>query len=625
MMFHGIRVFTVAFAFASVTQTANVHAQEVEPASEAEPTALVQETVVVTANRIEAPRETVGSSVTVISAEEIALRKKTNVAELLRTVPGLEIVRGGGPGQVTSVFLRGGNSSHTLVLVDGVRLNTTTVGAFDFANLSTDGIERIEIVRGPQSTLYGSEAMAGVIQIFTKKGEGGFSVSGLVEVGEASHRRVRVGVQGGGDRFDFALTVSDEESDGVSAASERAGNTEDDPFENVAATLRTGYEFAEDGRIDLVLRTFDSDVGNDGFDFFLGPVDDLDALQTREGIAGRLEVTKQIGERLRQSFRVGLSDEQLIGTDPTNFFSNFTIDSKSLEVSAQSDLTLSENDVLTLGLAWEDREGGSAGSFEESLEIASAFVQNAWNWQDRFHLTAGLRYDDHSEFGDETTYRLSASWQVAEASRLHGSYGTGFKAPTINDLFFPFFSNPDLQPETSEGFDVGFEQTWLDERLRVDLTWFDTEYEDLIVFDFITFLPQNLASATSSGVELTVDYKVGPRFQIAASHTVNDTEDLRTGEQLARRPKERSTLNLFFQPLERLSGTISFIIGRDRVDSDGSEMDDYERLDLSLEYRFSESWKPYLRVENLFDEDYEEVNGFTTPGILAVVGLGFRF
>jgi len=625
MIHHGIRVFIAALILVSAVGPTSLHAQEADQDTEPEPAALIQETVVVTANRAETPRQKVGSSVTVISAEEIARRRKTNVAELLRTVPGLEVVRGGGPGQITSVFLRGGNSSHTLVLVDGVRLNSTTGGAFDFANLPTDGIERIEIVRGPQSTLYGSEAMAGVIQIFTKKGSDGFHVSGLAEVGEASHRRFRLGLEGGGERFDAALTVSKEETDGVSAASERAGNRELDPYENFAATLRAGYDFAEGGRVDLVLRAFDGEARNDGFDFFVGPVDDLDFRQTREGLAGRLEFSKQFGERFKQSFRVGLSDEQLVGIDPTNFFSNFTIDSKSLELAAQSDFTLSEQDVLTLGFAWEERDGGSVGSFSESLEIASVFVQNAWNWKDRVHFTAGLRYDDHSEFGDETTYRLSTSWQVAVASRLHGSFGTGFKAPTLNDLFFPFFSNPNLRPETSQGFDLGFEQGWLDERLRVDVTWFDTDFEDLITFDFATFLPQNLAAATSSGVEFTVDYRVGPKFQIAASHTYNDTEDLGSGQQLARRPRERSTLNLFFQPVERLSGSVSFIVGRDRIDSDGTEMDDYERLDLTLEYRLNDSFEPYLRVENLFDDDYEEVNGFTTPGIVAVVGLGFRY
>lgn len=585
---------------------------------------ILEEEIVVTANRAEAEPSEVGSAVTVISRSEIELRNATNVAELLRTVPGLAVVRGGGPGQLTSVFMRGGSSSQTLVLIDGVRVNDPNGGAYNFADLSTDQLERIEIVRGPQSTLYGSEAVAGVIQLFTRRGGDGFRVSGLAEVGEASSERLRLSLEGGDDRFDWMLTVSDESTDGVSAASERRGNTELDPYENTSASLALGFDVGAEGRLDLTLRTFDTETANDGFDFILGPVDDLDALQEREGTTGSLAYAGQWGENWRQSVTVGFSDDELIGTDPTNFFSNFSILGERLEVTSQSDLTLSERDVLTLGLAYEKRTGESVGNFDESVDITSAFLQNAWSG-DRFHLTAGLRFDDHSEFGDETTWRLATSWDLGASTRLHGSFGTGFKAPTLNDLFFPFFSNPDLVPETSEAFDIGIEHRFAGDKLRVDLTYFDMDFEDLIAFDFVTFLPQNIAEATSSGVELVVEYRPNANVQILASHTYNDTEDLATGEPLARRPESKTTLQLFVRPVEDLVGTLSLVSAADRIDSDGTPMDDYERVDLSLRYTLRPGLEPYLRVENLFDDEYEEIPGFTAPGSLAVVGLGFSF
>ncbi|MCP4657777.1 MAG: TonB-dependent receptor, partial [bacterium] len=182
----------LALSVTSVILT-EVHAQEVDATSDPtqpsqdEPRATLSDEIVVTANRLEAPAETVGSSVTVITAEEIARRRKTSVAELLRTVPGIEVARSGGPGQVTSLFIRGGNSSHALVLVDGVRVNSATTGAFDFADLPADAIERIEIVRGPQSTLYGSEAVAGVVSITTRRGSPGFHVAALAEAGGDDH------------------------------------------------------------------------------------------------------------------------------------------------------------------------------------------------------------------------------------------------------------------------------------------------------------------------------------------------------------------------------------------------------------------------------------------------------
>ncbi len=637
MYYRPMARFAVAVLTAFAAGALSSSAQETDSAQAAsDPTSddvrpAVREEIVVTANRRPFEVGKVGSSVTVITAEEIELKRKTSVAELLRTVPGVEVVRGGGPGQITSVFVRGGSSSQTLVLLDGVRLNAPTTGAFDFANLSADGIERIEIVRGPQSTVYGSEAVAGIISIFSKSGREGTHVTALAEAGELGSLRFLLGVDGGTGDFDYAVSVSEEETDGVSSASERAGNSEDDPYQNLSASARLGWDVGGDGRVEANLRVFDSEVANDGFDFVLGPVDDPNRLQTREGATGSLRVETPLAARWDHTLTLGINDEELAGADPDDAFSNFTVDSRSIELTSQSDVALGKDDVLTLGLGYEQRGGGSAGSFDERVEILSAFVQNAWVWRDRFHLSAGVRHDDHSELGGETTYRLSSTWDLAAGTRLHGSFGTGFKAPTLNDLFFPFFSNPDLEPETSEGFDLGIEQSWAEGRWSFDVTWFDTDFEDLIAFSFLTFRPENTARATSSGFEATLGFRPGPSLQLQASHTYNDTEDSATGLQLARRPRNRSTLDLFFRPLPRLtggalSGSASLMVVKGRVDAGGSELDDYTRFDLSLGYRLKGGHvEPYLRAENLFDEEYEEVAGFTTPGVLAVVGLSVKY
>ncbi len=593
--------------------------------AEPEPEATLRDSIVVSANRVATEAQEVGSSVSVITAEEIELRGGSTLADLLRTIPGLEVARGGGPGQVTSVFLRGGSSSHTLVLVDGVRVNAPATGAFDFADLATDLVDRVEIVRGPQSTLYGSEAMAGVISIITRRGGPGFRLSALAEAGELDHRRWRLGVDGGSGRFDVAAAVSDESTGGVSAAVVQPP-AEDDPFDLASATARLGLALGDDGRIGLDLRAFDATVANDGFDFFAGPVDDLNRLQERRGLTASLRFQEQLGKRWNQTVVGGWNDDDLAGSDADDLFSNFAVDGRSVELSAQSDVALSANDTLSFGFSWEERQVVSAGSFDQSVDLRSVFVHHAGSVGDGLHLTAGLRHDDHSQFGGETTWRLSASWSVGREgrTRLHGTAGSGFKAPTLNDLFFPFFSNPGLSPETSRGFDLGVERALLGGRLTLDVTWFDTDFDDLIAFDFATFTPQNVAEAASAGVELTLGYRPGEGFQLAASHTWNETEDRGTGQPLARRPENRSTLELYFRPLERLRGAATLVAVRDRIDSDGSEMDDYERADLTLRWRASEAFEPYLRLENVFDEDYEEVNGFTTPGRVAVVGVGWK-
>lgn len=589
--------------------------------ADAHPQTTVSEQITVTAERRERPLEAVGSSVTVITAEEIEARRAVTVADLLRTVPGVEVVRSGGSGQVTSVFLRGGSSSHTLVLIDQVRVNAATTGAFDFADLDADLIERIEVVRGPQSTLYGSEAMAGVIAITTRRGrDAGARVHALAEAGGQDHRRLRLGVEGATPGLDYSVAVADLETDAVSAA---ARGVEDDPHENTTAAGRLGFGFAGDGRVDVTLRAYQGDVDVDGIDFVTGPVDALDRVQERDSVTGSVQVRKTFG-RVRQTFVVGLHDDELRGRDPVDFFSNFTITSRAAELTAQSDVTVSDADVLTLGYSYERRAGESLGNFDESADFQSLFVQNAFSWRERFHLTVGARYDDHSEFGGETTFRVSSAWKLGDAARLHGSFGTGFKAPTFVDLFFPFFGNPGLDPETSRGADLGVEHRFGD-AVTLDVTGFTTRFDDLIVFDFVTSLPQNVAEARAEGVEATLEARPSPRFQLSASYTLTDTEDRSTGRQLARRPRHRGVVSLYFKPTDRWRAQATLIAVADRIDSDGSELDDYERVDVTVQYRVNAHLEPYVRVENLFDEDYEEVGGFATTGALAVVGLGLRF
>ncbi len=590
--------------------------------SEAEPRSTHAEVIVVTAERRETPVRTVGSSVTVLDRAEIERRNQTTVLELLRTVPGLEVSQGGGPGKTASVFLRGGSSSHTLVLLDGVRVNDATTGAFDFADLTTDQIERIEIVRGPQGLLYGSEAVAGVISIASRRGREG--LRGSAEVGAGSHdlRHLRLALDGGTGRLDYSLAVADLATDGVSAASERRGNRERDPYDNRTAAGRLGLAFLGDGRVDLSLRHLEGDTRLDGFDFIAGPVDDPDFTMAREALSLALKVEKDLARRWRQSFLVGHYDEDLAGADPTDPFNNFAIGTRRTEITAQSDLALSPADTLSLGYTLERRQGENLGAFAEVVHLRSAFAHNRWSWRERLFLTAGVRRDDHSRFGGETTFRVTGArlWP-GSGTRLHASYGTGFRAPSLNELFFPGFGNPGLAPETSEGLDLGVEQTFLGGRLRLDATYFETDFDDLIGFDFTTFRAANIARAEVAGLEVEARLQAAPGLAVDVSHTYTETEDLATGRALARRPRNRSALALGFEASARLSGALTGIAVADRVDSDGSTMDDYQRLDLSLAYRATRLLAPYLRLENLLDQEYEEITGFTSPGLTAAVGL----
>jgi vitamin B12 transporter len=589
----------------------------------------VEEEIVVTASRAPEPAREVGSSVTVLDRDEIERRGVATVLELLRTVPGVEVSQGGGPGRVASVFLRGATSAQTLVLLDGVRLNSPATAAFDLADLTLDGVERVEILRGPQSVLYGSEAMGGVVAITTRRGgEEGLAGGAEVEGGSLGLAAGRADLRGAGGRFDYALAAGRLELDGVSAASERRGNTEEDRWRNTTLSGRLGAAFLGDGRVDLTARHADGETGLDGFTFGVGPTDDPNYLQHRELTQVALELSKPLAPWWRQELTLGTSEDDLVGEDPDTPFHPFDIRTRVAEASTRADLALGERNRLLAGAAVERREAENAGAFDESLDLVSFFANHRWSARERLFLSAGLRHDDASGFGSKTTWRATGALlfpgntaHPGNGARLHGSYGTGFRVPTFNELFFPGLGNLELEPEASAGWDLGLERTFRDGRLRLDLTAFENRFDELIVFDLATFTFANVAEAESRGLEATAAAVTGRRWVLAASWTWNETEDLSTGRPLPRQPEHRGTLVATLRASERLRATATVVAVAERIDSDGSPMDDYQRLDLAADTRLGTHLRPYLRIDNLLDQDYEEVNGFTTPGRTLRLGL----
>ena len=335
-----------------------------------------------------------------------------------------------------------------------------------------------------------------------------------------------------------------------------------------------------------------------------------------------LSFEKLLLPKWRQTLRLAETTTDLFGEDPDTVFNNYSILSETLVLEAQADLQLSANNTLNLGYTREERDGESLDSFVADAEIDSWFVQDQWSVSERAHFTAAVRQDDHTVFGDETSYRFTTLVSFADGrSSLHGSWGTAFRAPNFIELFFPFSGDPNLLPETSEGWDLGWRQSFAGGRFELDLTAFDIELENLIDFDLSTFLFGNVASASSRGVEVVARYRQGPALDLTLSHAFNDTEDETTGQPLARRPEHRTSFVARMAPLERLDGAVMLVAVNDRVDSTGLPMDDYTRVDSSWRYQVRPWLGPYVRVENLFDEDYEEVPGLVTPGATFMAGV----
>lgn len=605
-----------------------LQAQSAAPPVDATPPAY-DESIVVTATLEEEEGAEVPATVTVIDRKEIEDRQEPSIADLLRTVPGVDVARSGSPGKATSVFLRGANSNQTLVLWNGVELNDPYFGGFDWSFLSTEGVERVEVVRGPFSALYGSHAIGGVVQVLT-----GGPPGARVTVEGGSDDSLRGAVSGGFERGAFRFDVAGHARRGE-------GRLDNDFFDGEEATARAHWTVENSWGpaagtlgIGLVARANRAEIGLP-FDFADGPASDR--VQERE--AGQVAVpvswASETG-RWEVDGQIGHTRTDLALRDPNNPFDESETDADRtagrLVVTRRFALPGAEEgdgSWAAVGGDWEREEVTAVASFGTPLDGRSQTNRSAFGElfvrSGRWTADLGLRHDDHEAFGGETTYKASGSVAVTPALRLRGGYGEGFRAPSLGDLYYPGFGNPDLQPETSESFELGAD--WTPEtaagRWHLSLVGFANDFDDLIVFDFVSSLPQNVGRAQSRGVEAAVAY-ARPAVAARVSATWQDAEDLDTGGPLLRRPEESASALVTWRP--GLGGSRDWTFhaaGRhvgERADF-GRDLPSHTVVDLSAAYRWTAHLEPRVRLENALDEEYEEVAGFPAPERTWVVGL----
>ena len=585
------------------------------------------EDTVITPTRTKQLLKNVGSSLSIITQKDIENSKSPLLLDVLRQAPGIEVTRTQGIGGTTSLFIRGASAAHTLVFVDGVRMNSPTSGAFNFANLTTDNIERVEILRGPQSTLYGSEAIGGVVNIITRKGAGDNKVILGTEYGMRDTYRETVNVSGGKDKFDYSVGGSYLKTHGISAAS---SGSEKDGYENITGSSRLGWDFMGDGRVDTTIRGSHSDFEYDAFEYGIGPVDDPDRRQTTDEILFSTKVNKTFFDLWTPSFLVSVNDTELKGLDPTDESGKFRIPTRVWRAEHQSDFSLFDTDTITLGYEYEVLEGENEGKFDKQTYSNNAvFLQNQIELFESLHWTIGLRHDDFSTFGSHLTYRTTASYNMEEIGvRLHGSWGKGFRAPSLNELIYPYYGNPNLSPEESRGWDFGVEKEILKNKLTMDITYFENNFTNLItaaVQPDGSYLAENVARAESQGIETSLTYRPFTILSFTGTYTYTETRDREKDRQLPRRPENRATFGINTNPIEKLNINVTGIMVRDRIDSNGTKMDNYWTVNQATRYDVTKFMTAYVRFENLFDYDYEEVTGFGSLGFTAYGGLEFKF
>lgn len=609
------------------------------------------QTMVVSATREETPLRQVGSSMTVITAEDIAHRGQNNVADVLRGVPGVDVVRSGGVGQTTSVFLRGADSRHTLVLIDGVEMNdpSNPGGLFDFAALQTDRIERIEILRGGESSLYGSDAIGGVIHIITKKGRGPlkFDLSG--QGGSYDSFRFNGGVAGGDESLHYALDASRTETGGFSTADRRRGSRERDGYANTTVSGRLGAKLLENLDLDWTLRynQFDTQLDNCGGPAL--PCDDpnyrtqADQLFTRG--QGRLQLLDGLWEQ-KLGLAYSMGDRRNVNREdvahPMETLHS-AYQGEKIKLDWQNNLYLHETNTFSFGIEneedrihAEDHSTSAFGPYDSVLPLRTAntsgyYALDRIDLFERSHTTAAVRYDDHNRYGGKVTWRVTQAFSIDETgTRLKGNYGTGFKAPTLYQLYAPgtiygAIGNPDLAAETSHGWDAGVEQDLFGDVLQVGASWFHNDFRNLI--DYLGAAGyQNVAKARSEGVESFLEIRPMDGLSLRGNYTYTRAEDEKTGFALIRRPRHKGSFDANYRivPGANLNLNILLVGARDDLDFSSYptarvNLTGYALVNLAGSYDITEHVQIFARVDNLFDKRYEEVLGY---GVAGVSGFG---
>jgi vitamin B12 transporter len=582
---------------------------------------------------IPTPEQVVGSSVTVVTAAEIERDQRRTVPDVLSTLPGLHVAQSGGPGSLTSVFMRGTNSNHTKVLIDGINVGDPAFGSVDFSHLLAGDIERVEVLRGPQSGLYGSEALGGVISITTKRGSGPPKASVTLEGGSFGTFNQNVNVSGSYNKFDYAFNVSHYRSTDTPVTpleilppGRRRNN---DWIDNLTVSTRLGAEVNDNLRFNFVARYTDSRLRLTTDEFDLNTFTNVPrALQDRQHVEQfhtRSEAVWQSDDRRFQSVLGGTySEQRTTNVSPDPSVSRDATGERT-RVDWRNQYEFLPEQIVLAGVDYEQERFTKPG-FAAQNANRGGFLELQSRPFDRAFVAANVRFDDNDRFGGHTTWRVAPSYILAGSeTKLKGSVGTGFKAPTLSQLFedFPqffFLANPDLKPEESLGYDVGFEQPLAGNRVRVGATHFRNDLTNLIAANdtFTTLI--NIGRATTSGVEAFATVTVTDRMRIRADYTYTETRDEITHRQLLRRPRNKASLTGFYDATDQLtlSATLLYVgefADVDRLTAARLINPGYTLVNVAANYQVNPNTKVFARVDNLFNEKYEPVTGFLGRGI----------
>ena len=612
-------------------------------------TVYAENAIVVTGSRVAVPAKELGSAVTVIDEEQLEQRQVRVLSDVLRDVPGIAVSRTGPSGSFTQIRLRGAEGNHTLVLIDGIEVNDPSGGSeYDFANALNAEIERVEVVRGPQSAIYGSDGIGGVINIITKKADPGFSIKARADTGRFDTNDGVLSLGYGGEKFNITGVINRHETDGISVADRDNGNTEEDDYENTSYRIKASVTPFDNLELQGILMDVDSERENDGFATIVNVTDTGDSSETDQKYYLAKANLKLFDGKWENILRWSKIEDD---TDNFNTAGNisFIAEGEKEKVDFQSNIYFSipgvdfAENTLSLGYEREKEEQFFFSTFGGPLDFditnRSRFAEYRVGLWDQLFLSFSGRWDDNELFRNSRTWRATAAYLVeASNTRIHASRGKAVKNPTLFELFGftpTFTGNSNLTPEEGRGWDIGVEQTLLDGKVVFDITYFENEIRDLIQGNGATAV--NLSGTNEiDGWELTASVNPTPNLNFTAAYTYTDAEDS-MGEELVRRAEDIASLSANY---------IFSLFGRDTnfntvVRYNGNQddlqfnpfptppstvrLDDFTVVNIGFSHNITKGVAVTARVENLLDDNYQEVFGYETAGRAAYFGLDVKF
>jgi vitamin B12 transporter len=549
-----------------------------------------KDTIIVTATRTEIPVNDAIVPVTVISRDQIEQSLASDLSELLRFEAGVDIGRHGGPGQTTSVFLRGTESNHTLVLVDGVRINPGTIGGAAIQNISPEIIDRIEIVKGARSALFGTDAIGGVINIITRRSTRLYA-EGSVGTGSFN---TSSGFASGGSRStngEFGLSFNWQDTDGFPV---RTGSDLDRGYDNLSANI---YWQRRLGKNEVSIRHWQATGTVEYLDFFLSPLD-----QDFENASTAFEIVTPVGGRAQSKLLLSHVVDDVAQNQSDDF-----VESRRTSLDWQySVATGSHTWVGGLYLVNETAKTRAFGSgFAEDTAVRAVFIEDQWS-HGRHQSFLAVRLTDHETIGSKTTWNAEYAFDLSDNLTLNTGLGHAFRAPDATDRY-GFGGSPDLMPEMADEVQLGL-RFFPGPRHQLNLELFRNEIEDLIEFDLVTFQLQNISRAEINGAQLAYEYR-GDGFGLRLNIVKQQADNATDGVRLLRRAEESLTISLT-KDIGRHKLGLSVLASGDREDFGGLLLDGYVLANITGQFALGDRWRLNGRIENLLDDAYETAAGF---------------